>query len=68
MKDNLLDLVEHTHDLGCIELIKITGDANSTEVVGVGNDQSVVLDGKFLVPEKEFGATLIFHSLFSIFL
>ena len=57
MKDNLLDLVEHTHDLGCIELIKITGDANTTEVVGVGTDQSVVLDGKFLVPEKEFIGT-----------
>jgi len=57
MKDNLLDLVEHTHDLGCIELIKITGDAHGTEVVGVGTDQSVVLDAKFAVPEPEFVGT-----------
>jgi len=57
MKDNLLDLVEHTHDLGCIELIKITGDANTTEVVGIGTDQSVVLDAKFAVPEPKFVGT-----------
>ena len=57
MKDNLLDLVEHTHDLGCIELIKITGDANATEVVGVGTDNSVVLDAKFTVPEPKFTGT-----------
>ena len=30
MRDNLLDVVEHTFDLGCIELIKITGTDTET--------------------------------------
>ena len=28
MRDHLLDLVEHTFKLGCIDLVKITGDTN----------------------------------------
>ena len=31
MRDYLLDLVEHSHDLGCIQLIKITG--SDTEIL-----------------------------------
>ena len=57
MKDNLLDLVEHTHDLGCIDLIKITGDASSTIVTGLASDLTVVLDAKFAVPAAEFVGT-----------
>jgi len=57
MKDNLLDLVEHTHDLGCVDLIKIVGTADDTTVVGVATDQSVVLDAKFTVPETKFVGT-----------
>jgi hypothetical protein len=54
MRDYLLDLVEHTHDLGCIDTIKITGDANETLIAGVAEDRSVVVTGKFLVPVAEF--------------
>jgi hypothetical protein len=57
MRDYLLDLVEHTHDLGCIDLIKITGDENETIVNGVAEDRSVVLDAKFLVPAADFVGT-----------
>jgi hypothetical protein len=57
MRDYLLDLVEHTHDLGCIDLVKITGDANETNVVGVAEDRSVVVDAKFQAPIADFVGT-----------
>jgi hypothetical protein len=57
MRDHLLDLVEHTYDLGCIDTIKITGDATETLITGVAEDRSVVIDGKFLVPVADFVGT-----------
>ena len=57
MKDYLLDLVEHTHDLGCIDLIKITGDAKTTTVVAMAEDLSVVLEASFKNPVPEFIGT-----------
>jgi hypothetical protein len=57
MRDHLLDLVEHTYDLGCIDTIKITGDANETLINGVAEDRSVVVEGKFLVPVADFVGT-----------
>jgi hypothetical protein len=57
MKDYLKDLVEHTHDLGCIDLIKITGDAKTTSIVGVAENLSVVLEGTFHKPIAEFAHT-----------
>ena len=53
MRDYLKDLVEHTHDLGCIDLIKITGDDKSTAIVGVAEDLSVVLEGEFKNPHPD---------------
>ena len=43
MRDCLLDLVQHTHDLGCIDLVKIVGDENSTQIEGLAEDLSVVV-------------------------
>ena len=57
MRDYLKDLVEHTHDLGCIDLVKITGDDKSTTIVGVAEDLSVVLEGAFKTPVSEFTGT-----------
>jgi hypothetical protein len=57
MRDYLLDLVEHTYDLGCIDTVKITGDENETLINGVAEDRSVVVEGKFLVPVAEFVGT-----------
>ena len=54
MRDHLLDLVEHTYDLGCIDTIKITGDATETVVAGVAEDRSVVVDAKFQAPIADF--------------
>ena len=57
MKDHLLDLVEHTYDLGCIDLIKIVGDDKDTVITGVAEDRSVVLDAKFSNPVADFIGT-----------
>ena len=54
MRDHLLDLVEHTHDLGVIDLVKITGTDTETQIFGVAEDRSVVLDGKFAGPVADF--------------
>ena len=57
MRDHLLDLVEHTYDLGCIDLIKITGTDKETVIDGIAEDKSVVVQGKFLAPVPEFIGT-----------
>lgn len=57
MRDYLLDLVGHTHDLGCIDLIKITGTDKRTEVEGLAEDKSVILKAEFARPIAEFIGT-----------
>jgi hypothetical protein len=54
MRDHLLDLVEHTLKLGCIDLIKITGDDKTTVINAVAEDKSVVVEGAFNSPVAEF--------------
>ena len=57
MRDHLLDLVEHTFDLGCIDLVKITGTDKKTMIEGMAEDRSVVVQGSFLAPVPEFIGT-----------
>lgn len=57
MKDQLLDLVQHTHDLGCIDLVKIVGDDQTTVISGVAEDKSVVIEAHFKNPVAEFMGT-----------
>jgi len=57
MRDYLLDLVEHTYDLGCIDLIKITGDDKETKIDGIADDRSVIIQGKFAGPNADFLGT-----------
>ena len=57
MRDYLLDLVEHTFDLGCIDLVKIVGDDKTTQIVGLAEDQSVVVLGNFKDPVADFMGT-----------
>lgn len=54
MRDYLLDLVEHTFDLGCIDLVKITGTDTDTVIDGLAEDRSVVVQGRFNTPVAEF--------------
>jgi len=57
MRDHLLDLVEHTYDLGCIDLVKITGTDKETRIDGLAEDKSVVVQGKIHSPVADFMGT-----------
>ena len=54
MKDNLQDLIQHTHGLGCIELIKVSGTDTETTVNAVAEDKSVIVSGVLKHPRVEF--------------
>ena len=54
MRDHLLDLVEHTHDLGVIDLVKITGTDTETGIFGIAEDRSVIVEGKYTNPVADF--------------
>jgi hypothetical protein len=57
MRDYLKDLVEHTFDLGCIDLIKIAGDTANTEISALAEDLSVVVQAKLHNPVADFVGT-----------
>jgi len=57
MRDHLLDLVEHTYELGCIDLVRIIGTEDETVISGVAEDRSVVVDAKFQAPVADFIGT-----------
>jgi hypothetical protein len=57
MKDNLVDLVKHTHSLGNINIIKVKGTDSETEFEGLSEDRSVIFKGKFKTPVAEFNTT-----------
>ena len=57
MKDYLLDIVKHTHNLGFINLVKVSGDASTTNFEGLADDRSVILQAKTKTPVAEFIGT-----------
>ena len=57
MRDQLLDLVQHTYDLGCIDLIKIIGTTEKTAISATAEDRSIVVDASFAQPMNEFLGT-----------
>jgi hypothetical protein len=58
MKDYLLDIVQHTHGLGGIDLAKITGDESSTKLNSISEDRtSVVIEGEFKNAIPDFVGT-----------
>jgi hypothetical protein len=57
MRDYLLDLVEHTFDLGCIDLVKVVGTDTETQIVALAEDQSVVVLGNYKNPIADFIGT-----------
>ena len=54
MKNTLQDLIAHTHGLGCIELIKVTGTDTETQINAIAEDKSVIVSGTFNNPVAEF--------------
>ena len=57
MKDYLQDIVQHTHSLGIIDLVKITGTDQETILNAIAEDRSVILDAHFKNPVPEFVGT-----------
>jgi hypothetical protein len=57
MKDHLLDIVQHTHGLGVIDLVKIVGTENETTLEAIAENRSVILQAKFKGPIAEFVGT-----------
>ena len=58
MRDHLLDLVSHTYDLGCIDLVRIVGTDAKTEIDGLAEDRSVRVVAEFANPVAEFIGTI----------
>ena len=57
MKDNLQDLIQYTHGLGVIELIKVNGTDKQTVISAIAEDKSVVVEGTFKTPSADFIGT-----------
>ena len=63
MRDYLLDIVSHTHSLGVIDLVKITGTADSTLINAVGEERVAIVEAQFHNPIPEFIGTFGMPSL-----
>jgi len=57
MKDHLQDIVQHTHGLGVIDLVKIIGTESDTALEAVAEDRSVIVQAKFAGVVGEFVGT-----------
>ena len=57
MKDILQDVVAHTHSLGFLNLVKVTGDSANTQIESMAEDRSVILTADTKNPVTEFAAT-----------
>lgn len=57
MKDILQDVVAHTHSLGFLPLVKITGEDKTTTIESMAEDRSVIMVSKTKSPVNEFKGT-----------
>jgi hypothetical protein len=57
MKDNLQDLIQYTHGLGVIELIKVVGGNSQITISAIAEDKSVIVEGTFKNPSADFIGT-----------
>jgi hypothetical protein len=53
MLDLLKDIVSHTHNLGFLNIVKITGDDEATKIDSMADDRSVIMYGEVNVPVQE---------------
>ena len=54
MKDILQDIVAHTHSLGFLPLVKVTGEDAVTTIESMAEDRSVIVNAKTHDPVSEF--------------
>lgn len=64
--DNLKDIIKHSHSLGFIESVKITGADNTTKVDTMSTDKAVVMYGKLKSPITELEGHTIGFSRMSV--
>ena len=57
MIDILKDIVKHTHGLGFLDLVKISGSTEETAIDSMAEDRSVILQGSFHKPQSEMTGT-----------
>ena len=57
MIDILKDIVKHTHGLGFLDLVKISGSTEATAIDSMAEDRSVILQGSFHKPQTEMSGT-----------
>ncbi len=57
MKDYLQDLIAHTHGLGNVDLIKVTGTDKETQINAIAEDKSVIVSGTLKNPVSNFIGT-----------
>jgi hypothetical protein len=53
MQDLLKDIVGHTHNLGFLNIVKITGEDKSTKIDSMADDRSVIMYGEVNKPQLE---------------
>ena len=53
MQDILKDIVGHTHNLGFLNIVKITGEDKSTKIDSMADDRSVIMYGEINTPMPE---------------
>jgi hypothetical protein len=57
MEDYLKDIVQHTHGLGIIDLVKVNGTDKDTEIKALAEDKSVIVDANFKSANPDFIGT-----------
>ena len=63
MIDHLREIISATHNLGFLELVKVTGTDTTTELNSVAADKTVLLNSKFVQPHADFIGTFGLHDL-----
>lgn len=53
MKDILQDIVSHTHSLGFLNIVKITGTDSKTQIDSMADDRTVIMFGETTKPYPE---------------
>lgn len=57
MKDILQDIVAHTHNLGFLDIVKVTGTEDSTAIDSMAEDRTVIMYAKTAAPNPEMIGT-----------
>jgi hypothetical protein len=57
MQDLLKDIVSHTHNLGFLNIVKITGDEESTKIDSMADDRTVIMYAETANPHPDMIGT-----------